>query len=447
MGVVLSVVLLAVLPNALFLALAPWFMVRRAVAPLLYVLAAIPSLFLPRAFTYLFFLAAAAADAFFVVSFTFDMPFDASLGALRYLADIDFAASALYIGCIAYFFASAILLAYLLNRYRATIRQVSLLPALAVAALAGWLDFSFNGYKPIALPQFESAMQQSGVTARSIIEGKRDVLFVLVEGLGAYARPQEREMLEGILANAAGGRFTITHGLSNYHGSTTGAESRELCGKWATFVDFLASNDHHCLPAALASAGIETISYHAGNGDLFSRYDWYPRIGIARSNFRQEIAALHPGIGARTCGSVTIGLCDDDVGALVHKELLRPSENRKFVYWLTLNSHLPYEPVSNGPLHCDEANAAIPERVPCQLTEIWMGVFDSIASIMADPSVPPVDIVIAGDHNTPIWRRSAFGYFVSDKVDWYHLRYNAEAEQVVSSVVEPAGDRLSSPLP
>lgn len=34
---------------------------------------------------------------------------------------------------------------------------------------------------------------------------------------------------------AAGRRFKLTHRVNNHYGSTSGAMSRELCGKWGAF--------------------------------------------------------------------------------------------------------------------------------------------------------------------------------------------------------------------
>jgi hypothetical protein len=50
-----------------------------------------------------------------------------------------------------------------------------------------------------------------------------------------------------------------------------------------------------------------------------------------------------------------------------------------------------------------------------------MEVFDKVAAIAADPNVRPVDILVVGDHNTPMWSRDAFRHFVNGKVDWYYL--------------------------
>lgn len=259
------------------------------------------------------------------------------------------------------------------------------------------------------------------MTHEKIVQRDRNLLIVMVEGMGAYSDPKERELLAVKLRRAAGDRFDMRQGMTSYFGSTTGAASRELCGKWKTFAYYLSVESENCLPAQLAGAGYETMNYHAAYSALFSRDIWYPRIGFQTLNFREHIERKWPVDASRICGTVTAGLCDDDVARLLHNELKAPSPSRKFIYWLTLNSHLPFQPVENGPLNCGKSNSVIRSAMPCQLTEIWMQVFDGVARIAMDPDMPPVDILVVGDHNTPMWSRADFASFLPGKVDWYFL--------------------------
>lgn len=403
--------------------LSPWLIIRRALSPALYFVAAVLALILPRAFAYPLFLLAAATDGFFIVSLLFGMPFNTTLASLRFMTEIDIGASLLYSACLAGLFGIAIMSAFLINRYRDRLRRASFVPTVIAVIAMIWIDAAMNLYNPGEPTTFQSALQQSGMTSDAIVRNNRNVLFVLVEGMGAYADPGERDILESKLRDAAGTRFRLTHGLNTHYGSTSGAMSRELCGKWGTFITYLDGKDHDCLPSRLTKAGFETISYDAFTSGLFSLRDWYPRIGLQKLNFRDEMERDYPSEVARQCGTAIRGLCDDDVGNLVHRELAASDGRRKFVYWLTLNSHLPYTPVENGPLRCASDQARIPERIPCELTEIWMGVFDTVASIASDPNMPPLDIMVVGDHNTPMWSRAAASHFREGLVDWYRLEY------------------------
>lgn len=409
------------LPNILFALVSPWFLLRRMLSPLLYVVAAMIAMLLPWPLAFVVYAIATLIDAFFIFAFLFDMPVGTTLRSVQYASDIDIGASALYLGVIVYFVALAAALTYLTHRFRAPMRRASPLLAALIAAGIGVADFKINGYKPLKAPEFESAMASNGLTAGSIVARDRNLLVVIVEGMGAFADPEERRLLSDKLAAASAGRFRMATGTSNYYGSTTGAEARELCGVWGTYVNFLRRQIHDCLPEKLAAAGYHTVSYHASGSTLFSRREWYPRIGIQEMNFYEDIQRDRPEAIRNRCGSVFLGMCDADVGDLIHKDMLEGGSRRGMYYWLTLNSHIPYEPVPGNPLKCETSAAAIPSLIPCQLTEIWGEVFDRVAAIASDPDMPPVDIVIAGDHNTPLWSRDAYGHFQHTKVDWYYL--------------------------
>lgn len=419
----LCLAIVVLLPNLLFLIVSPWLMIRRLLGPALYLIAAVLALILPRAFAYPLFLLAAAIDGFLMVSLTFEMPFDLAFVSMRFLSEIDVAASLLYSAGVLGLLAMAVACAYLTNRYRDRLRKASFIPVVAAVIALISLDHAINRYQTGKPGVFQSALQQAGMSSEAIVGRDRNVLLVLVEGMGAYAESRERDLLESKLREAAGSRFALTHGVNKHYGSTSGAMSRELCGKWGTFLNYMDGKPHDCLPSRLAKAGFETISYDGFSSDLFSLRDWYPRIGIQTLNFREDMERDHPASVARQCGTAVRGLCDDDVGRLIKDELAASGSQRKFVYWLTLNSHLPYTPLENGPLGCHTAAPRIGDRIPCELTEIWMKVFDSVAAIASDPAMPPLDIMVVGDHNTPMWSRAAAGHFRAGLVDWYKLEY------------------------
>lgn len=422
-----------VVPNLLFLLVFPWLLVRRFVSPILYLIATLIALFVPWPVAAIAFVMAAAVDAFLIVSYTFDMPLGVSLASLHYANDIDVVASFLYVGLAAYFVAVAALLTCATWKYRVSLRAASPIVATLLAFGISYADYTLNGYKPLQWPAFESAVGQNGLDARTIVAKDRNLLIVLVEGMGAYADPAERALLSGRLTAAAADRFRIASGTSSYFGSTTGAESRELCGRWATFTYYLRHGRQDCLPSQLAAAGFDTISYHAGPSRIFSRRVWYPRIGIQKMNFLEDIESERPRAITRHCGTVFPGLCDAEIGDLVRADIRAAGNRRGLYYWLTLNSHLPYDPVPENRFGCDTERAVIDSRIPCQLTEIWSGVFDKVAAIMQDPGMPPLDILIVGDHNTPMWSRDAYRHFVPSKVDWYFIEDRRQPVNTASS--------------
>ncbi len=107
---------------------------------------------------------------------------------------------------------------------------------------------------------------------------------------------------------------------------------------------------------------------------------------------------------------------------VVRDRLLQKDGKPKMVYWLTLNSHLPYVSKRNGPLRCGRQSAQIANKIVCELSELWLDVFAQVNQIAASRSLPPTDILVVGDHHTPLWERDAASHFSLQKVDWFLLR-------------------------
>lgn len=102
-----------------------------------------------------------------------------------------------------------------------------------------------------------------------------------------------------------------------------------------------------------------------------------------------------------------------------------------------MNSHLPHETRKDGPLKCRQRDAVITSPMTCELTEIWMGVFDKVAAIAADPTMPPLDILVVGDHNTPMWSRAEARHFIPGRVDWYYLQSKATTTATAAQLLTP----------
>jgi hypothetical protein len=419
----LFVLVMAIVPNLIFVVAMPYFVAFRPIAPPLYLAAGMLSLRLRPMVAYALFGLVAAIDLSLVVAVAFHLPITIAFQSMRYLASIDIAASSFYLAVMGMFFLNAMGAAWLVNRYRSSLRAASPLPAALLAVSLPLLDFQINGpYLKQPAAHFESAMALNGLDSETIAANGRNLLIVLVEGLGAFSDPATRLVLSDRLTNAAvAERYSIGSGISNFQGSTTSAESRELCGRWGDHTDYLRADSFDCLPRQLAEKGFETVSYHGYSSSMFDRNVWYPKIGITEPLFLEDMVSRGQLFPSR-CGSVFKGLCDKDVGDEVHRRLLRNPTQPKMVYWLTLNSHIPYVPKDNSQLRCGDEHAIIQNRRVCELTEIWGDVFDTVSAIARDPDLPPTDILIVGDHTTPLWEKSAASAFTPGKVDWYFLR-------------------------
>lgn len=415
----------AIVPNLLFVLASPFFIVSRLISPLLFLAAGIASLFVPAPLTYLLFFAAAAADMTLIVMIAFHLPFDVAMDSLKYAASIDPTASVLYVSVGSAVTATTALAAWLVNRHRAMLREASLIPALLIAGGFCVADFVWTQpyfQKPDV--GIDSARIQTGLSAEAIAERGNNLLIVTVEGLGAFAEPAERDLFKSILTeNLPQGRYRVEDGQTYYSGSTTGAAARELCGRWGDYIDYLtgaASND--CLPKQLAAAGYETSAFHGFGTDMFQRDKWYPEIGFQKMAFMDELKSAQPDRFTQSCGSVFEGLCDADVGDAVHAALRADPDKHKFIYWLTLNSHIPFVKNETDSMGCRSEAPLIRNDTVCELSNLWAIVFDKVNAIAADPELAATDILVVGDHHTPLWERAAKDRFVLSKVDWFLLR-------------------------
>lgn len=419
-----------VIPNFLFLVTAPFYIASRLISPFLFLAAGIAGLFLPAPLTYLIFLAAAVADITLVVMIAFHLPLDVAADSLKYMATINPASSLLYVSIALIVTATTVLAAHRVCRNRDRLRQASLVPALVMAGALSTADLVWTQpYFRKADIMFDSARAQAGLSADAVIEDRSNLLIVVVEGLGAFADPQEHDLFKSILTdNLPQDRYEVEEGQTYYSGSTTGAAARELCGRWGDYIDYLTGMPGGgCLPNRLAAAGYETIAFHGFTTDMFRRDLWYPAIGFQKLEFMEQLQAARPAAFARHCGSVFAGLCDADVGRAVQQTLVADPERPKFIYWLTLNSHIPFVQAEEDRLGCRTQAPKIRNKTVCELSNLWSIVFEQVNAIATDPNLPPTDILIVGDHHTPLWERAAKDRFVLGKVDWFLLRHNRDA--------------------
>lgn len=159
----------------------------------------------------------------------FHLPLTTALDSLRYLASIDVGSSILYMLIIGVVLTTAMLTGWLFNRNRASFRSASPLPTVCAAFALVATDFLVNvPYFISHEPKFESAITQTAMLPDTIASRGNNLLIVMVEGLGAFADPQERRILSDQLERIArDGGHTFETGVSSYFGSTTGAASRE----------------------------------------------------------------------------------------------------------------------------------------------------------------------------------------------------------------------------
>lgn len=275
---------------------------------------------------------------------------------------------------------------------------------------------------------FSSAIQQVDVIPTSG-QLERNLLVVMVESLGVPVENAEMDRLLFLRFRdpAVRSRFEVSSGTTTYFSSTTAAEIRELCGRWGDYSDLVSSTDNSCLPARLAAQGVETSAYHSFDGEFFDRASWYPNIGFDNMFFREELVQG----GSERCGGVFPGVCDRDVPSQLAARL-RTGSKPQFVYWLTVNSHLPVPPGNNLDVDdCAHLSASLSEEFPmiCRQFAIWDAVDAALVREILAPDFPPTDILIVGDHMPPYFDRHNRLQFAPDRVPWLLLKWRGSLDK------------------
>lgn len=235
----------------------------------------------------------------------------------------------------------------------------------------------------------------------------RGILFVIVESLGV---PTDASMQAWVQSQwidpSLLERFNIHTANIPFKGSTTSGELRSLCQLAGSYRGVDYTQGATCLPAQLVSNGWTTIGMHGFSGRMFDRVNWWPKIGLQTFIFGEA-----PEFRAEKCGTVFRGGCDATLLA-AGVESLAPS---RFVYLLTLNTHLPIDHPSQDiptPSMCDSPKSNIEV---CDHVSVTTAVLRQLRQKLDTLSVAPL-VVVIGDHAPPFSNKLSRQAFLQGKV-------------------------------
>ncbi len=269
---------------------------------------------------------------------------------------------------------------------------------------------------------FGSAMQDSKFAVRA--DGNRHLLLIMVESLGV---PRSNAEMDRLLFaayknnSAVQQKYDLKQGINPYYVSTTSGEVRELCGRWGDYYDVVERQDAGCLPATLSRKGYDTLAIHSFVGSFFDRTKWYPNIGFQKMEFKDELKAK----GAEICGGVFAGVCDRDIPKQIGQRL-RAADKPTFLYWLTLNTHLPMPTGLNLNVdNCERVSSKLAAEYPqiCRQFALWDDIDRALISEITAADFPATDILIVGDHMPPYFDRHHRSQFDPAHVPWLYLKH------------------------
>jgi Sulfatase len=272
-----------------------------------------------------------------------------------------------------------------------------------------------------------------------------NVVLILVESWG---KPRATDLDEALVQPYADARlserYTVRQGTVPFHGATVAGEARELCGSAMGFGLLAASASQlkSCLPTRMNGMGYHSMGVHGFSDRMFDRGEWYRRIGFNETWFRDGLQRN----GLPLCPGAFYGVCDSAVSGWIGDRLQRDFDSPQFIYWVTLNSHLPV-PVSNmvkSPPACDDRRLTAESPALCSWYQLEFNVHRSVAALALRETARPTVFLIVGDHAPPFGAAKLRGQF-SDQVVPYVLlvpKRGAEAHSLMAATHSPARVRV-----
>lgn len=255
------------------------------------------------------------------------------------------------------------------------------------------------------------------------------LLLVVVESWGV---PHDAEMQKTLLNPLRRLPLAYWHeGVLRGSGSTLDGELRELCQLQSSSYNLTGVMEQlsPCLPNLLKRKGYATAAFHGATGMMYDRYRWYPAVG-----FQQQIF-FEGRIWPRRCYSFP-GACDMDM--LPEIERFFEGKGSRLLYWLTLNSHSPYDfkDITDGPqFDCAAYSINVNSEV-CRNLLLHAQFFAGFARLLSSASMAGVDVILVGDH-VPVIMNVADRqkYFRDSAVPWVRL-VTAPSDRETAPIVE-----------
>jgi len=207
-------------------------------------------------------------------------------------------------------------------------------------------------------------------------------------------------------------------------GATVFGEFRELCEKIPSKLNFFNINEaplENCLPNVMRNKGYKTISMHAADETAYDRTNWYPVIGIDEMFFRKELSTMLKKGDRLHCYSFP-GLCDDSLFTITHNIL--NSDEKVFLYWLTLNSHHPFDKrdiINYNKNICERDFHLGYDEGLCNYHNMHFQFFNGLAKMIRSDNLSGVEVLIVGDHPPPLNSEIARSYFNPRKVPFLYF--------------------------
>jgi hypothetical protein len=247
---------------------------------------------------------------------------------------------------------------------------------------------------------------------------KPNVVLVLVESWGLDRDPRVASALtESYDDPRIAKAYRVVRGSVPFNGLTISGEARELChsGMGQGIVQASNGETAHCLPALLHARGYQNTAVHGYSGGFYLRNQWYPKLGFDQSVFQPDLEKQ----GLPQCDGAFVGICDFSIAEWIGRRIrMATPDAPQFVYWVTLNSHIPVpahpNPSDDG--SCQRLDQVRGSQSLCSWFQLIREVHRSVAEQAVELEGRPTVFLLVGDHAPPFAEPEIRAEFSSTEV-------------------------------
>lgn len=279
-----------------------------------------------------------------------------------------------------------------------------------------FFDAFFEKVNPLIQGEFKGEVAQWAQANPEQLNKK--ILLIIVESWGGMKDERiQAALLEPLLTKREHFDWIKTEPVSGDI-ATVAAELDKLCGLKTRYFDMKAVTEgfEGCLPWRLKQMGYKTAAIHGAASAMYGREHWYPRTGFDEVHFKDTDS------WKTRCYSFP-GVCDSEI---MEKYISRAFsvDEKRFVYWLTLNTHTLYDKrdIQQDVFDCQAFQLEEAGEV-CRMNKLHAQFFHQLAEILTRPAMSGVEVLLVGDHAPPILERNEYKKHIKDgMVSKLHLR-------------------------
>lgn len=278
-----------------------------------------------------------------------------------------------------------------------------------------------------SIPTALSKSEESATQHNLLGDHSNKQLLVIMESWGLPNDTGFQSLFQKIISSRAiQHQFKPFWGQTKFRGSTTSAEMRELVNAKGSYKYFFnLKSSESSFPSVFdkkKSAGYETFGFHSFTGKMFARGKWWNNIGLDHIFFRDDIVSANIVTDNQLDGGTPFPSIRDEQ---MFDFMVQQTKNskRKFVYLLTVNTHLPFTQVIGdmpGEIFSEISALSISTEAKSQLKKVAIELLYFIDAIKPEEWD---DILFVGDHIPPYLRETDRKFFNAEFVPYLFLTH------------------------